>query len=42
MPAGDLAQDAAVVARVAAWLGAQFYLCAFCAELDLDPTPRPG
>jgi len=33
-PAGDPVQDAVVVARVAAWLGAYFYLCALCAELD--------
>jgi hypothetical protein len=41
-PAGDPTQDAVVVARVAAWLGAHFYLCAFCAELNLRHSRRPG
>jgi hypothetical protein len=37
-PAGDPSKDAAVVARVAAWFGAHFYLCSSCAELDLHHT----
>lgn len=33
--AGDPGMDAVVVARVAPRLGAHFYLCSVCAELDL-------
>jgi hypothetical protein len=40
-PAGDPTQDAVVVARVAPWVGAHFYLCALCAELDPRDTRRP-
>ena len=40
-PAGDPTQDAVVVARVAPWLGAHFYLCALCTDLDLRDTRRP-
>ena len=41
-PAGDPGSGAVVVARVAQWLGAHFYLCASCAELDLRDTQRLG
>jgi hypothetical protein len=41
-PAGDPTQDAVVVAKVAAWLGAHFYPCAFCAKLDLCHGSRLG
>jgi len=41
-PAGDPGMDAVVVARVAPWLGAHFYLCSSCAELDLRYSPHRG
>jgi hypothetical protein len=41
-PAGDPDADAVVVARIASWLGACFYLCSVCAELDLRHTGLPG
>jgi hypothetical protein len=41
-PAGDPGTDAVVVARVAARLGAHFYLCSLCAELDLRHTRHLG
>jgi hypothetical protein len=41
-PAGDPSMDAVVVARVAPWLGAHFYLCSPCAELDLRHTRHRG
>lgn len=40
--AGEPGMDAVVVARVAAWLGAHFHLCARCAELDLRDIPQSG
>lgn len=41
-PAGDPGTDAVVVVRVAPWLGAHFYLCGGCADLDLRGTAQPG
>ena len=41
-PAGDPGRDAVVVARVAAWLGAHFYLCSLRAELDLHYIQHLG
>jgi hypothetical protein len=41
-PAGDRGRDAVVVARVTAGLGAHFYLCSWCAELDLRHTGHRG
>jgi hypothetical protein len=41
-PAGDPGKDAVVMARVADRLGAHFYLCSPCAELDLRHTQHPG
>jgi hypothetical protein len=41
-PAGDPGMDAVVVARVASWLDAHFYLCSWCAELDLRHTRHTG
>jgi hypothetical protein len=41
-PARDHHTDAVVVARIAPWLGAHFYLCSACAELDLRHTALPG
>jgi hypothetical protein len=40
--AGDPGRDAVVVARVAPWLGAHFYLCSSCAELDLRHLRQCG
>ena len=41
-PAGDTGTGAVAVARVAPLLGAHFYLCSWCAELDLRHTRHPG
>jgi len=41
-PAGDPGRNAVVVARVAAWLGARFYLCSLRAELDLHNIQHLG
>lgn len=41
-PAGDLRTGAVVMARVASWLGAHFYLCSWCTELDLRHTRHLG
>ena len=41
-PAGDPDTDAVVVARIASWLDAHFYLCSACAALDLRHTQLPG
>ncbi len=34
-PAGDPDQDAIVVVKVTNWLGAHFYLCPSCTDLDM-------
>jgi hypothetical protein len=34
-PAGDPDKDAMVVAKVTDWLGAHFYLCTSCTDLDI-------
>jgi len=41
-PAGHPGTGAVVVARVVPRLGAHFYLCSSCAELDLRHTQHPG
>jgi len=41
-PAGNPGTDTVVVARVAPWLGAHFYLCAWCAETHLRRTGQLG
>ena len=40
--AGNPDQDAIVVLKVNHWLGAHFYLCKSCTDLDLRSARRPG
>jgi len=40
--AGDPDQDAIILAKVAAWLGAHVHLCGSRADLDLGYTGKPG
>ena len=41
-PAGDPDMDAMVMVKVTDWLGAHFYLCRSCAELDMRLAGRSG
>ena len=41
-PAGDPDKDAMVVVKVTDWLGAHFYLCQSCAELDICLAGHSG
>jgi hypothetical protein len=40
--AGNPDQDAIVVLKVNNWLGAHFYMCKSCTDLDLCVTGHPG
>ncbi len=41
-PAGDPGKDAMVVVKVIDWLGADFYLCQSCTDLDMRVAGRSG
>ena len=41
-PAGDPDKDAMVVVKVTDWLGAHFYLCQSCTDLDMRLAGRSG
>jgi hypothetical protein len=41
-PAGDPGKDVIVVGKAAIWLGAHFYFCSLCAELDLRHVRNVG